>query len=614
MAFAARYGTAAVAAYFIGVRILALAFLPGFGFGAAAGTLSPGTRRPPARRAARSGWLATGLAIALMTTGRLALLAFARPIARLFWTTTRSWTRPCRSSACWRWRNRSWRRLHARRCAAGAADTRLRCRGAGRVLRRPARPVGAGRARVHLDLVWLWATLLATTLRAALKIWRSARGAGPSCGVARALGAAGPGGAIRASRTVMLPRPFDVATSFAASVARLGTGMQVAGTAVARRSRSCCTTSRPARTAQGARGALDPRPDAEIRPCPHGGTRFRPRCSGAGQDAVPYLVDPNTGKRCTNRTTSCATWPRVRRRLGATRWRRAGHLVSSGLPASHGSAAAAAPAARVRPRSRSSCGASRPRPTAPRARALCELELPYVLHNVAKGSPKREAFVARAGKMQVPCCGMRTREGDVRVGGDRPLPRRDLRRLTAAGRANESRAWRIVPAACLHHVAFACRDVEASTASTARCSPPAREHRSWGAAETDGCATSSTTSATARRSPSSTCTAAARRARCARDLHRPRLPIWVNHIALRVDRERHGRCASGSRPPGIRRPEARPRMVPLVYFTDPNGILVELCCDTTGMPVDPPEPSGGCRRARRRRGVTAFRLEEWHRD
>jgi glutathione S-transferase len=33
---------------------------------------------------------------------------------------------------------------------------------------------------------------------------------------------------------------------------------------------------------------------------------------------------------------------------------------------------------------------------------LCELELPYVLHNVAKGSPRREAFVARSGKMRVP--------------------------------------------------------------------------------------------------------------------------------------------------------------------------------------------------------------------
>jgi len=34
--------------------------------------------------------------------------------------------------------------------------------------------------------------------------------------------------------------------------------------------------------------------------------------------------------------------------------------------------------------------------------ALCSLEIPYLLHNVAKGSPSRDAFVARSGRMQVP--------------------------------------------------------------------------------------------------------------------------------------------------------------------------------------------------------------------
>jgi glutathione S-transferase len=34
--------------------------------------------------------------------------------------------------------------------------------------------------------------------------------------------------------------------------------------------------------------------------------------------------------------------------------------------------------------------------------ALCALELPYVLHNVAKGSAGRDAFVARSGRMMVP--------------------------------------------------------------------------------------------------------------------------------------------------------------------------------------------------------------------
>ena len=33
---------------------------------------------------------------------------------------------------------------------------------------------------------------------------------------------------------------------------------------------------------------------------------------------------------------------------------------------------------------------------------LCTLELPYLLHNVAKGSAGRDAFVHRSGKMMVP--------------------------------------------------------------------------------------------------------------------------------------------------------------------------------------------------------------------
>ena len=33
---------------------------------------------------------------------------------------------------------------------------------------------------------------------------------------------------------------------------------------------------------------------------------------------------------------------------------------------------------------------------------LCELELPYRLHNVGGGSPSRDAFVARSGRMMVP--------------------------------------------------------------------------------------------------------------------------------------------------------------------------------------------------------------------
>jgi Na+-driven multidrug efflux pump len=77
LAIAAIYGTAAVAAYFIGVRILALSFLPGFGFSAAASTLvgqNLGAGKPEG--AERSGWEANRLSMLFMSVGGLATRAF----------------------------------------------------------------------------------------------------------------------------------------------------------------------------------------------------------------------------------------------------------------------------------------------------------------------------------------------------------------------------------------------------------------------------------------------------------------------------------------------------------------------------------------------------------
>jgi putative MATE family efflux protein len=85
LVFAARYGTSAVAAYFIGVRILAMSFLPGFGFAAAASALvgqSLGANNP--HLAERSGWESNRLAIYLMSACGLAIFLGARPIAALF--------------------------------------------------------------------------------------------------------------------------------------------------------------------------------------------------------------------------------------------------------------------------------------------------------------------------------------------------------------------------------------------------------------------------------------------------------------------------------------------------------------------------------------------------
>jgi len=85
LVFAARYGTSAVAAYFIGVRILALSFLPGYGFAAAAATLvgqNLGARAPGL--AERSGWEANRLSIYLMSVCGVIIFLLARPIAALF--------------------------------------------------------------------------------------------------------------------------------------------------------------------------------------------------------------------------------------------------------------------------------------------------------------------------------------------------------------------------------------------------------------------------------------------------------------------------------------------------------------------------------------------------
>ncbi len=83
--FAAHHGTAPVAAYFIGARILSLSFLPGFGFGAAAATMvgqSLGAGRP--EEAERSGRAALRLSFTMMTAAGAVIFVAARPIARLF--------------------------------------------------------------------------------------------------------------------------------------------------------------------------------------------------------------------------------------------------------------------------------------------------------------------------------------------------------------------------------------------------------------------------------------------------------------------------------------------------------------------------------------------------
>ncbi|HLK11787.1 MAG TPA: glutathione S-transferase N-terminal domain-containing protein [Candidatus Binatia bacterium] len=204
-----------------------------------------------------------------------------------------------------------------------------------------------------------------------------------------------------------MSRTLDVVTSFAASVARAGAGMAV-GTRAERPARplvlyefEACPYCRKVREALS---ILDL--DVLIRPCPRGGPRFREEVRRqGGRVQLPYLVDPNAGRALYESDDI------VRHLFAAYGDGNVPALlalpvvtdVTSGL------------ASLCRPtRGRTYRAARHPeRPlelwsfeASPYCRlvreALCELELEYVLHNVAQGSPQREAFVARSGRMQVP--------------------------------------------------------------------------------------------------------------------------------------------------------------------------------------------------------------------
>ena len=93
-------------------------------------------------------------------------------------------------------------------------------------------------------------------------------------------------------------RALDVGTSFVASLARLGGGMQIAALGKRPKQRlelyefEACPYCRKVREALS---ALDL--EAMIYPCPKEGPRFRPEVIRRGGKAqFPYLVDPNTKK------------------------------------------------------------------------------------------------------------------------------------------------------------------------------------------------------------------------------------------------------------------------------------------------------------------------------
>jgi glutathione S-transferase len=202
-------------------------------------------------------------------------------------------------------------------------------------------------------------------------------------------------------------RALDVATSFAASLARAGTGMRVA--ALGPRPEKplelyefeACPYCRKVREAAS---LLDL--ELLVLPCPKGGPRFREEVKRrGGKYQFPYLVDPNAGKEMYESDEIVA---HLFERYGAGR---PPFLLAGGAltDVSAGLASALRPGrgARYRP-------ARAPElplelwsfEASPYCRivreCLSSLELPYRLHNVAKGSPRRVAFARRSGRMQVP--------------------------------------------------------------------------------------------------------------------------------------------------------------------------------------------------------------------
>jgi len=202
-------------------------------------------------------------------------------------------------------------------------------------------------------------------------------------------------------------RALDVATSMAATIARLGGGLQVAPLGRRPKQRlelyefEACPYCRKVREALS---ALDL--EALVYPCPKDGPRFRPEVKRRGGKAqFPYLVDPNTGRELYESDDIIGYLFEhygggpvpLPLRLGpltdatsmlASAWRPG--FGARYVPARHPQ----------KPLELYSFEAS-PFSRIVRER-LCALEIPYVLHNVAKGSPSRAAFVERSGKMMVP--------------------------------------------------------------------------------------------------------------------------------------------------------------------------------------------------------------------
>ncbi len=205
----------------------------------------------------------------------------------------------------------------------------------------------------------------------------------------------------------MLLRMLDVGTSLVASVGRGGAGMKVGplGARPVKRLKLYEYEGCPfCRKVREALSILDL--EAEIYPCPRGGPGFREEVIQLGGKAMyPYLVDPNTGEEMYESDDIVRYLFRryghgkVPLSLGMGPLTDLSSMVASAVRPGFGGVYRKA----LQPKKPLELYSFEASPFCRIAReALCALEIPYVLHNVAKGSPSRDAFVERSGKMQVP--------------------------------------------------------------------------------------------------------------------------------------------------------------------------------------------------------------------
>jgi len=202
-------------------------------------------------------------------------------------------------------------------------------------------------------------------------------------------------------------RPLDIATSIATTLIRGGSGAAVGRTGDRPQKMlelydfEGCPFCRKVREALS---ILDL--DAVIRPCPKNGPTYRKQLAErAGREQFPYLVDPNTS---TEMYESDAIVQYLFDQYGDGELPL---LLSVPLLTTLSSMLAGAPRPGLGSYYREGKKPVRPLElysyeASPFCRivreALCTFEIPYVLHNVARGSAQRSRFEQRSGKMMVP--------------------------------------------------------------------------------------------------------------------------------------------------------------------------------------------------------------------